>query len=131
MNKFLKILLFAVFLIVSGVIYQKFYRPQSVGPVQASGRVVEVNVRARKDQWKWDPAEIKVKAGDRVILKIFNEDEYDHGWALEFFGINRRMFPQRETVVDFIASKAGIFQFYCSVPCGEGHYDQLGALIVE
>ncbi len=131
MNKFLKLLLFTIVLLVTGIIYQTFYRPEGVGPIPWNGHVTEVDVRVKKDSWAWEPKEIHVKAGDKIVLKIFNEDTYDHGWALEAFGINRRLFPQRSTAVDFIASRAGTFHFYCSVPCGEGHYDQIGTLIVE
>lgn len=131
MNKFLQLLIFAVFLVVSGVIYQNFYRPPGVGPVQASGNIVDIEMRAKENQWKWEPAEIHVKAGDLVKLKIFNEDNYDHGFAIEAFGINKRLFPRRETQIEFIASRAGSFGFYCSVPCGQGHYEQVGTLFVE
>ncbi len=66
-----------------------------------------------------------------VRLHIYNEDSYDHGFAIEAFGINKRLFPRRQTDIEFIASRAGSFQFYCSVPCGEGHYEQVGTLFVE
>lgn len=131
MNKFLQLLIFAIFLIVSGVVYQNYYRPLSIGPVKASGNVVEIEMRAKENQWIWDPAEIRVKAGDLVRLKIFNEDSYDHGFAIEAFGVNKRLFPRRETVIEFVASRAGSFGFYCSVPCGQGHYEQIGALFVS
>ena len=131
MNKFVKLLIFAVFLISSGVVYQNFYRPPGVGPVAATGHVIEIAMRAKENSWKWEPEEIKIKAGDLVKLKIFNEDNYDHGFAVEAFGINKRLFPRRETNIEFIASRAGSFQFYCSVPCGQGHYDQIGTLFVE
>lgn len=130
-NKFVKLLLFAVFLLASGVIYQFYYRPPGIGPVQASGNVVEIEMRAKENQWKWEPKEIRIKAGDLVKLKIFNEDNYDHGFAVEVFGINKRLFPRRETEIEFVASRAGSFSFYCSVPCGEGHYEQVGTLFVE
>lgn len=131
MNKFIKLLLFAVFLIASGVVYQLYYRPQGIGPVKASGNILEIEMRAKENQWKWEPSDIHIKAGDTVRLKIFNEDNYDHGFAVEAFGVNKRLFPRRETVIEFIASRAGSFSFYCSVPCGEGHYDQIGILFVE
>jgi cytochrome c oxidase subunit 2 len=129
-NKFAKLALFGIFLILSGMIYQRFYRPPELSPIEASGKVVEISMRVKENEWRWDPSVIKVEAGDRVILKIFNEDSYDHGFALEVFGINKRLFPKRETVVDFVASKEGEFTFYCSVPCGEGHYRQTGTFIV-
>lgn len=131
MNKFNKILIFAVFVIVSGMIYQKYYRPPEITPVAASGQVTEIKMRVVENTWAWDPARIKVKAGDLVKIKIFNEDTYNHGFAVEAFGVNRRLFSRRETLVEFLASKTGSFNFYCSVSCGEGHYSQTGLLLVE
>lgn len=131
MNKFLKLLIFSAVLVGTGIIYQNFYRPPSVGPVKETGRVVEIVMRAIENQWRWDPPVVRVKAGDRIRLKVFNEDTYDHGIAVEAFGINKRLFPRRETLVDFVASRVGEYKFYCSVPCGAGHYDQIGKLIVE
>lgn len=130
MNKFILMTLFATFLIASGIVYQNYYRPPAVAPVKASGNIMEVKVRILENQWKWSPDTIHAKIGDTVILKIFNEDSYDHGFALEQFGINKRTFPKRETVIEFVASKIGAFSFYCSVPCGEGHYRQTGTFII-
>lgn len=124
-------LVFAAFLIVSGIVYQKFYRPADIAPIGATNNLREVEVRVLENQWKWSPDVIEVKAGDTVRLKIFNEDSYDHGFALETFGINKRLFPKRETIIEFTASKIGAFSFYCSVPCGEGHYKQTGTFIVK
>lgn len=129
-NKFYKLLLFGVFLVASGIVYQKYYRPIEIAPVEASGRTVEIAMRVIKDKWQWYPDEIRVKAGDLVRLKITNEDPFDHGFAVEAFGINRRLFARRETLVEFLASKTGAFGFYCSVPCGEGHYKQTGLIFV-
>lgn len=130
MNKYLSLSLFAAFLLGSGFVYSKFYRPAEVGGVPSTGRVVEVNMRVPQDQWAWDPETIRVNAGDKVRLHIYNEDTYDHGFAIDIFGVNRRLFPRRTTSLEFNASLAGKFRFYCSVPCGEGHYDQIGTIIV-
>lgn len=131
MNKFSQILIFGLFLVITGVIYQNFYRPDETGPIKATGNVVEINMRVLENQWKFEPNNISVSPGDKVILHIYNEDTYDHGFALEAVGVNKRLFPKRETTVEFVASKVGAFGFYCSVPCGAGHYDQTGILIVE
>ncbi len=131
MNKFLKLAVFGAVLIASGVIYQNFYRPPGIGPIKETGRVVDIVMVSKENQWRWDPQVVRVKAGDKVRLKVFNEDSYDHGFAVETFGINKRLFPRRETVVEFVASRVGEFPFYCSVPCGAGHYTQIGKLIVE
>ncbi len=129
-NKFIVMILFAVLLIGSGVIYAKFYRPESIAPIAASGVINTISVRVLENEWKWDPDIIYAKVGDTVILKIFNEDSYDHGFGLEVFGINSQLSPKKETVIEFIASKAGTFGFYCSVPCGEGHYRHIGKFII-
>lgn len=130
MNKYVSLLIFAIFLLGSGFIYQEFYRPAEIGGIPSSGKVVEVDMRVLKNQWKWQPDTIKVDPGDKVVLHIFNEDTYDHGFGIDVFGVNRRLFPQRTTTVEFSASLRGKFAFFCTVPCGEGHYDQIGTLLV-
>lgn len=153
MNKYLGLSLFAIVLLASGIIYQTFYRPKSIGGIKPTGRTVEIHMRVLQNQWKWqvdtmqvsygdrkgslqrlpsipEQATIRIQAGDKVILHIFNEDTYDHGFAVDVLGVNRRLFPKTTTTVEFTPSLAGKFNFYCSVPCGEGHYDQIGTLII-
>jgi len=131
MNKYLSLLIFAVLLFGSGYVYSEYYRPEGIGGIAPSGNVVEITMRILEDEWLFEPNEIRIKAGDKIRLTIFNEDSYDHGFAIDVFGANRRLFPKRETVLEFHASLLGSFNFYCSVPCGEGHYDQIGTIIVE
>ena len=152
-NKYVGLLLFAATLLSSGFIYQSYYKPTSIARIQATGETVTINMRVLQNQWKWqvdtiqvshgerkeaiqklgpikEQATIRVQSGDKVKLNIYNEDTYDHGFAIDVFGVNKRLFPQTTTVVEFTASLAGRFNFYCSVPCGEGHYEQIGTLIV-
>lgn len=131
MNKFILIIIFLAVIIVGGIVYQVYFRPASTAPIAETGEVVVINMRIVENQWNFLPDTLKVKAGQKIVLKIFNEDSYDHGFALEAFGINRRLFPKQETVIEFVASKKGDFPFYCSVPCGEGHYKQTGHIIID
>lgn len=130
MNKYLSLALFGICLMVSGFVYQQFYRPANIGGFKSTGEIVEVRMRVIRNAWKWDPDTIRVNPGDKVILHILNEDTYDHGFAIDVFGVNRRLFPKSTTTIEFTPSFSGIFNFYCSVPCGQGHYDQIGTLIV-
>ena len=130
MNKYLSLLIFGICLLVSGFVYQKFYRPASIGSSESTGEKVDIHMRVIQNKWKWDPNTIRVNPGDKVTLHIFNEDTYDHGFAIDVLGINKRMFPKSTTVVEFTPNVSGKFNFYCSVPCGKGHYDQIGTLIV-
>lgn len=129
MNKFVIIAIFAAVLITGGVIYNVYFRAPEIAPIQPTGNVVEITVSALNNVWS--PVVIKVKAGDTVRIKLVNEDPYDHGLAIEAFGINKRMFAKQTDTIEFVASKRGDFVFYCSVPCGEGHFEQSGHLIVE
>lgn len=129
MNKFFIIAIFAVVLIATGVIYNVYFRAEEIAPIKPTGNMVEINITAKNN--KWDPISIIVKAGDTVKINLINEDAYDHGFAIEAFGVNKRMFAKQNTSVEFIASKKGNFLFYCSVPCGEGHLEQTGHIIVE
>ncbi|MBI3459212.1 cupredoxin domain-containing protein [Candidatus Azambacteria bacterium] len=129
-NKLVVIIISLAIIMAGGIIYQKSFRPPEVALIKPTGNSVTVNVRVLQNQWKWEPNIITVQAGTKVTLKIFNEDTYDHGFGLEAFGINKRLLPKQETIIDFVASKKGNFNFYCSVPCGEGHYRQTGHFIV-
>ncbi len=128
MNKFIIITIFAIVLIAGGVIYNIYFRAPEIAPIKPTGNIVEINITTNKNIW--NPTLITVKAGDTVKIKLINEDPYDHGFAIEAFGINKRMFAKQETSIEFVASKKGKFLFYCSVPCGEGHLEQIGYLIV-
>lgn len=129
MNKFIVIAIFAAILIAGGITYSVYFRAPETAPIKPTGNVVEINITANKNVW--DPTLITVKAGDTVRIKLVNEDPYDHGFAIEAFGINKRMFAKQTDTIEFIASKKGDFVFYCSVPCGEGHFEQTGHFIVE
>lgn len=128
MNKFIIIVIFTVILIGTGITYSVYFRAPEIAPIKPTGNIVEINITANKNVW--DPVLITVKAGDTVKINLINEDPYDHGFAIEAFGINKRIFAKQNTSIEFTASKKGDFLFYCSVPCGEGHFEQTGHLIV-
>lgn len=64
-----------------------------------------------------------MERGDKIIMTVINEDSYDHGIAIDAFGVSQRM-PANGTIkIEFTVTQEGDFPFYCSVPCGEGHVD--------
>lgn len=128
-KKFILVGIIVLLLFIGGLLYRKFVFPQPTVP--PSGRVLEIEMRVLENQWKFEPNLIEVSAGDRVILNIFNEDTYDHGLAIDAFGINKRLIPKEWTKIEFLANRRGEFIFYCSVPCGKGHFDQKGNLIIK
>ena len=82
------------------------------------------------NNWEFSPGRIEVNKGDTVVLKITSEDVM-HGIAIPEFKVDEKLPPGMEIEVTFIADKAGEFEFHCNVPCGEGHREMTGTLIVN
>ncbi len=133
MNKFALMLIFFGFLMVNGFIYQKFYRPAELQSftIDPNQEPIVIEMHSRENKWEFEPSRIEAMVGDRVVLRIYNEDSFDHGVAFETFGINKRLFPKEFTDIEILASRPGEYPFYCSVPCGEGHYRQKGVLVIK
>lgn len=138
MNKYFIIIAFIVFIIGGGIAYNKFLLPEGSAPV-TTGHVREITVAAEKNEWRFTPEDVEIERGDLVKMTVINEDDYDHGIAIDAFGISQRM-PANSTIqIEFVATQEGDFPFYCSVPCGEGdtdsghrtHFDMIGKLHVK
>ncbi len=138
MNKYAIIAIVIVIVLASGGLYRAYLLPEESKPVE-TGVVREIMLIAKKDEWRFLPENIEINRGDRVKVTAVNEDIYDHGIAIDAFGISQRM-PANSTVTfEFVATQAGDFQYYCSVPCGEGdtdtghrtHLDMIGTIKVK
>ena len=92
------------------------------------GPVHEIRMTAKK--YKYTPKEIHVREGERVRLIIKALDR-KHGFQIKELGIKTVLEKGKETVVEFVAARAGKFKFKCSVRCGWGHFRMKGKLIVE
>jgi cytochrome c oxidase subunit 2 len=88
-------------------------------------RTIHMGVR----QWQWDPGTVTVKKGELIRLIIHNADVL-HGLVIPELGVNQEI-PPDGAVIEFIAVKAGSFEFFCSIWCGEGHMEMQGKLVVE
>ena len=121
MNKYITLSI-CFLLIIFAAIYFLPQSPQKAAPL-GTDKIREVTLTAKRNQWRFDPALIEVKKGDRVVATVFNEDDYDHGFAIDEFGISKRLSAKSKIIVEFVADKEGDFTFYCSVPCGEGLVD--------
>ena len=104
--------------------------PPKAAEIQPTGETKEFHVRSFN--FGFDPPTIEVNAGDKVRI-ILTSDDIPHGLAINEFMVNKRVDPSpvEPTVIEFLADKRGEFTFYCSVPCGDGHIDMKGKLIVR
>lgn len=88
---------------------------------------IEIKITAKR--FEFEPGTITVPTGKPVRLLITSTD-VQHGFSIKELGISRDIKANATTIVEFTPTRAGIFQFHCSVYCGTGHEDMTGELIV-
>jgi|SRR3989344_6436082 len=138
MNKYYIIVIILVVVIAGGVVYKKYLQPESSKPI-TTGEVKEVTIVAKKNEWRFVPDTFEAVQGDKIMLTVINEDDYDHGIAIEAFGVSQRIPANGRITAEFVVTQPGEFPFYCSVPCGDGevdhvkrgHFDQVGRIYVK
>lgn len=139
MNKYIYVSAIALLVLAGGILYRLFLIPEASLPCVPTGNVRNITITAKQNEWRFLPEFIEVDCGDKISMTVINEDEYDHGIAIDAFGISQRM-PAKATIkIDFNATQGGDFPFYCSVPCGEGevngehrtHFDMIGKMHVR
>ncbi|MBI4135984.1 MAG: cupredoxin domain-containing protein [Candidatus Vogelbacteria bacterium] len=135
MNKYVILIILAAVIVAGGIFYRGFIQDESAKGID-TGRVQEITVIAKKNEWRFIPEEFEANQGDTIRMTAINEDDYDHGIAIEAAGVSQKM-PANSTVTfQFKVTKAGDYPFYCSVPCGEGevngvhraHEDMIGVI---
>ena len=100
-------------------------------PAQQGASETEVReIRMTAQKYRFDPQEIRVREGERVRLLITALDR-KHGIRIKEFGVKTVLEKGKETVVEFVAERAGEYKFKCSVRCGWRHGSMKGKLIVE
>jgi len=138
MNKYFIIGAVSILIIGGGFFYRAFLLPEGLKPVN-TGVVREITIIAKEDTWSFQPEIANVDQGDTIIVTAINEDDYDHGIAIDAFGVSQRM-PANSTITfEFVATQEGEFPYYCSVPCGDGivdgvkrtHFDMIGKMHVR
>jgi Plastocyanin len=109
--------------------------PVVVSPT-ASGSPAAASVAAKEfaiaaSEFKFTPAEIRVKKGDTVKITLTNSGAMLHDWRVDEFDATTKTITKGQTdTVEFVADQVGTFEYYCSV----GNHRQqgmVGKLIVE
>jgi plastocyanin len=151
MNKFIILGIVVVLILGGGIVYKSATDTDNC--TEGMGKDVVMTVVSRKLEWRFDPEEIAVSKCDRVNLTVVNEDNFDHGVAIDAFGISQRLPANGSINIQFVASKEGQFPFYCSVSCSDskstgnlpggtiqtgpytgkfrGHFEHIGKFIVD
>ena len=114
----------------------------ALGQNAGTPKVIEVSAK----KYEFSPAEIHVKQGEKVELKVHSIDE-THGVKLNLYpdgkdkkdiGLvfdaateNGKVTKGTDQVLDFVAKEPGTYEFVCAKFCGFGHDKMKGKLIVE
>ncbi len=99
--------------------------PEEVKPVDApDGEAVEVTLNAKK--WIFNPSEVTVKKGSKILLTIVPSD-LEFTFAVPGLGVEKEV--SGVTEVELTAGSAGSFEFICS-SCEEWR-GMKGTLVVE
>lgn len=124
MNKYAIIGVVLVVIIGGGVVFSSL--SNNVDCPEGAGTVRDLTVVSKKLEWRFEPETVTVEQCDTINLTVVNEDNFDHGVAIDAFGISQRL-PANETIfITFQATKAGEFPFYCSVSCSSSENPSFG-----
>jgi cytochrome c oxidase subunit 2 len=99
--------------------------------VKGAGDVEDVKtIDVTASRFQFDPATITVAEGERVRLRLHSADRI-HAFAIKAFRVKASIPSAGEAVtVDFVADRAGSFDFTCAEYCGTGHARMKGRLVV-
>lgn len=86
-------------------------------------------IKMQARNWFWDPEQVRVKKGTRVVLVIESFDA-PHAFQLKALGVKVNLPQDEKTRVEFVADEVGEFSWRCSRPCGNGCPKMRGKLIV-
>lgn len=110
----------------------RHHEEQSEWALTPSGEIIDgvrvIRMEAFRYAFKPDP--VVVKKGEKVRLLVTSTDVV-HGIMIREFGVNEKLPPGKEVVIEFTADQTGTFTVHCSVFCGSGHSKMHGSLIVQ
>lgn len=132
MNKYILIVIFIV-VVAAGAYIIKGNSERTVNSENETSGTVGNNPKIFSidgSSFKFSVTEILVKKGDLVRINFKNNEGF-HDWVIDEFSAKTKQLQAGESdAVEFIADKAGEFEYYCSV----GQHRQMGMvgkLIVE
>jgi cytochrome c oxidase subunit 2 len=94
------------------------------------GHEPDVKLSVTMKKYAIEPAEIRVKRGQRVQLTVSTLD-VQHGFYVPGLGVKEPVQKNRPAVVIFKADRAGEYPVQCNIICGPGHDDMRAKIIVE
>jgi nitrous-oxide reductase len=100
--------------------------------IERSGDTVEIWMSATRSHFV--PDVVRVKEGDTVKIHVTNIEEVrdaTHGFAIADYNIQASLEPGEVANFEFVADKAGAYNFYCTEFCSALHLEMAGWFLVE
>jgi nitrous-oxide reductase len=100
--------------------------------VERSGNNVKVKMITVRSSF--EPTKVEVNQGDKVTIYLTNIEQTTdelHGFGLNEYNINVVVDPGETKTIEFVASKPGVFPFYCTNFCSALHQEMQGYLLVK
>lgn len=90
------------------------------------------NVTITASDYKFTPADITVKVGQPVTIDLQNKGSVEHDWAADDLSAKMAapVKPGQDEKLTFTPSKAGTFEFHCTVP-GHKELGMVGKITVQ
>ncbi len=89
----------------------------SAGTIYAADQK-EIVIKITAKKFEYSPNSIKIKKGIPVILELTSLDRL-HGFNCPKLGVRTNIEPGKVSRVRILAQKAGVYEFYCDIFCGE------------
>jgi nitrous-oxide reductase len=100
--------------------------------VERNGNNVVVHMTAVRSNFT--PNSFEVNQGDHVTIYLTNIEQTTdelHGFGLEEYNLNIVIDPGETKTIEFVASKPGVFAYYCTNFCSALHQEMQGYLLVK
>jgi nitrous-oxide reductase len=94
----------------------------------------EVHVFMTQVRSHFTPDIVRVKQGDTVHFHLTNLEQArdaTHGFGISSYNISMSVEPGEHANASLVASRAGVFPFYCLEFCSALHLEMAGYLVVE
>lgn len=82
------------------------------------------------ENFKFTPNVIHVKQGQKLSINL-TDTTGNHGFGVPDLGINVAINEGETKTVVIPTDKPGTYSFRCTVPCGPGHRDMTGQIIID
>jgi len=90
-----------------------------------AARVIEVSVT----NWSFTPSAITAKKGEVLELRLVG-GEGVHSFTSEALNLHVSLAPGETKTISIPTDVVGTFTFRCTIPCGPGHSDMKGEIVI-